>query len=93
MACEGTRVLHTDLGGPSDPSGCRNPVYTFNLTSPEKQTVRAKWEDFANGQPSLTAAPGRITLIGWRMPVPTSTDAGVNSYPLDIRIDNLQFIE
>ena len=80
----GDRVTHP---------GCRNPLYTFNFASPEKQTVRVKWEDFTNGQPSITAAPGRITLIGWRLPVPTSTDAGVTTYPLDIRIDNLQFIE
>lgn len=80
----GNRVTHP---------GCRNPAYTLNLTSPEKQTVRVKWEDFTSGQPNITAAPGRITLIGWRLPTPTSTDAGVNSFPVDIRIDNLQFIE
>lgn len=80
----GDRVIHP---------GCRNPVYTLNLTSPEKQTVRVKWEDFTNGQPNVTAAPGRLTLIGWRLPSPTSTDAGVTSFPVDIHIDDLQFIE
>ena len=82
----GNRVIHP---------GCRNPVYTFDLsgTQGSPQRLAVKWTDFMAGQPNADASPGKITYIGWRLPQATGTGtASVTPFTADIHVDNIAFI-
>jgi hypothetical protein len=52
------------------------------------------WSDFTNGKPKAAVEPGDIIGIRWILPTPVGVGtATVATYPLDITIDDLTFVQ
>jgi hypothetical protein len=67
---------------------CADPQKLVSFTG--TQTVTLLWSDFAGGKPAATIDPKTITSIYWYLPW---TGAGQAPYTVDIRIDDLKFVE
>jgi hypothetical protein len=70
--------------------GCNDPTYVFAVTGTQAspQTVTIKWTDFMGGQPTATVTPTAILSMYFNVP----WTPGGAMYPVDLHLDNLQFI-
>jgi hypothetical protein len=101
-AADDTAVMATDPGQ-CVPSG--NPVNKYAQTDcvqptkavPVAETAATQtvlWADFTNGRPSAAPDPSHIVGIRWLLPVPTGVDTPtVMTYPVDLVIDDLKFVQ
>jgi len=56
--------------------------------------VFVPFSELGNGSPDPGVNPAEITTIGWALPSPTTDPAGrVEPYGVDLRIDDIRFIE
>jgi hypothetical protein len=92
-----TQAKTTDVGTCTPTSGngryyhpgCADPTKSITVpTTPTPQTVL--WGDLSGGQPDVSPKPEQITGIYWVIPWGGSGSA---TYPADITIDELKFIE
>lgn len=74
-------------------SSCADPTATIPVTS-TPTTVISRWTDFMGGKPESSVNPNGILSIVWILSAPTGAGtSSVITYPVDITLDNLKFIQ
>jgi hypothetical protein len=67
--------------------GCVDPLVQISAT-PSPSVRNVLWSDFTGGAPEASVTPSEIVSIYWYFP----WSSGATPYPLDLVIDDLQFI-
>jgi hypothetical protein len=74
-------------------SSCADPTATIPVTS-IPTTITLRWSDFSGGRPEASVNPSGILTIYWIFPSPPGVGtSSVTTYPVDLTIDNLTFIQ
>lgn len=68
---------------------CEAPRVSIPL-APERREVLVRFEDLLGGSPSAGVDPAEITSVAWALPAPL---AGEEPYPVDLRVDDIRFVE
>jgi len=73
--------------------GCADPTATIPVLA-TPTTVNLRWSDFTGGQPVSAVDANGIVTIFWYFPAPAGAGtSSVATYPVDITIDDLKFIQ
>ncbi len=72
---------------------CASPTKQIEVTD-TPTTVEIPWADLTGGAPAETVNPSEITFISWNFTPPDGAGtASVVSYPVDVVIDDIGFME
>ena len=74
--------------------GTCEPANADVVVTPAGSDVVVRFDQLAGGRPESGVNPAELIQIEWALPLPEVSDAGaVTSYDVDLRVDDIRFVE